>query len=276
MKKQVKVSVCKSNVRKDSTYYARVCKKGKINKEELVKMVREKAPYIDIHSFEIGLEVLAQVIVESVETGFDVDLFGLGTVGLKGKGSIKMSEPMMKTLDGAFDERDKVTEKADVNENTNIEGNYEKDLSVIAKESVEFSVQFSPSRVVKKHIKEHVEPSFITTRVQKPRIKSVEKVYSGDGKGVPTIIKVKGEDLKLVGDGIGLYIKTNEKVIKIAKEAIIQNEPKTLMFLINEVLKEGQYSIYLSTQYAKMGNRQTSIIRRCIKEFSFESVSKTA
>lgn len=276
MKKQVKVSVCKSNVRKDSTYYTRVCKKGKINKEELVKMVREKAPYIDIHSFEIGLEVLAQVIVESVETGFDVDLFGLGTVGLKGKGSIKMSEPMMKTLDGAFDERDKVTEKADVDENINIEGSYEKDLSVIAKESVEFSVQFSPSRVVKKHIKEHVEPSFITTRVQKPRIKSVEKVYSGDGKGVPTIIKVKGEDLKLVGDGIGLYIKTNEKVIKIAKEAIIQNEPKTLMFLINEVLKEGQYSIYLSTQYAKMGNRQTSIIRRCIKEFSFESVSKTA
>ncbi|MGP1415975.1 MAG: DUF4469 domain-containing protein [Treponema sp.] len=274
MKKQVKISVCKSNVRKDSTYYARVCKKGKLSERDLVKMVKEKAPYIDIHSLEIGLEVLGQVIVESIETGLDVELFGLGTVGLKGKGSIKVSEPLMKNLDGTFDKRDKMAGKAEIGDNS--ERISERELSVIAKKNVEFTVQFSPSRVVKKHIKEHVEPSFITMKMQKPRIESIEKIYSG-GENAPSVIKIKGEDLKLVGEGMGLYLKMGGNVIHIPKEAIIQNEPKTLMFLTNIALKEKeQCSVHLSTQYAKMGHRKTSIVRRCVKEFSFGLIDKTA
>ena len=274
MKKQLKVSVCKSNVRKEATYYARVCKTGKVSKEGLINLVKEKAPYIDISSFEVGLEVLIKTIVECVESGLDVELFGLGTVGLKGKGSIKLSEPLMKTIDGTFDKRDERAGNEKLN--NDIEGSYESELNVVAKKNIEFTVQFSPSLPVKKHIKEHVEPSFITTKMQKPKIKSIERVYSGD-ENTPSVIKIKGEDLKLVGEGMGLYLKMGNKVIKVPKEAIIQNEPKTLMIVTTIPLKDGvQYSIHLSTQYAKMGNRETSIIRRCIKEFNFESIGKTA
>ena len=57
-KKYISLSVEKSNikssVKKNASYFARVCKKGKVSKEDLVKKVKEKAPYIDIHSFEVG------------------------------------------------------------------------------------------------------------------------------------------------------------------------------------------------------------------------------
>ena len=266
MKKQLKVSVCKSNVRKEATYYARVCKKGKVSKEGLINLVKEKAPYIDISSFEVGLEVLIKTIVECVESGLDVELFGLGTVGLKCKGSLKVDEAISKNLEGAFIKRDEEKENA-IEE---FEGSYEKDLTVIAKEDIEFTVQFNPSRIVKKHIKENVEPSFITLKMRKPIIKSIEKVYSGEG--IPTIIKIKGDDIKLVGEGMSLYIKNGDKVIQIPKDGIIQNEPKTLLIVTNLALKEREeYSLHLSTQYAKMGMRETSIIRRCVKEFSFEN-----
>ena len=268
MKKQLKVSVCKSNVRKEATYYARVCKTGKVSKEGLINLVKEKAPYIDISSFEVGLEVLIKTIVECVESGLDVELFGLGTVGLKCKGSLKVDEAISKNLEGTFNKRDEIS--SDKKLDSDIEGSYEKDLSVIAKENVEFAVQFNPSRIVKKHIKENVEPSFITLKMRKPIIKSIEKVYSGEG--IPTVIKIKGDDIKLVGEGMSLYIKNGEKVIQIPKEGIIQNEPKTLLIVTNLALKEREeYSLHLSTQYAKMGMRETSIIRRCVKEFSFEN-----
>ena len=268
MKKQLKVSVCKSNVRKEATYYARVCKTGKVSKEGLINLVKEKAPYIDISSFEVGLEVLMKTIVECVESGLDVELFGLGTVGLKCKGSLKVDEAISKNLEGTFNKRDEIS--SDEKLDSDIEGSYEKDLSVIAKENIEFAVQFNPSRIVKKHIKENVEPSFITLKMRKPIIKSIEKVYSGEG--IPTVIKIKGDDIKLVGEGMSLYIKNGEKVIQIPKEGIIQNEPKTLLIVTNLALKEREeYSLHLSTQYAKMGMRETSIIRRCVKEFSFEN-----
>ena len=276
-KNYVKLSVCKSNIKKEATYYARVCKKGKVSKEGLIKKVKEKAPYIDIHSFEVGLDVLVESILECVEEGLDVELLGLGTVGLKSKGSLKINKNMEKVLENEINSIEGA-EKPDSNivAKDELEGSYEKELPQIAKKKVEFVVQFSPSRVVKKHIKEHVEPSLITAKMRHPKIKSIEKVYAGkrkdEGEKGLNIIKIKGEDLKLVGEGMGLYIKTQDEILEIPKEAIILNEPKTLMFITDLPLKEGfTYSIHLSTQYAKMGNRETSLLRRCIKEFSFES-----
>ncbi|MGP1521537.1 MAG: DUF4469 domain-containing protein, partial [Treponema sp.] len=110
---------------------------------------------------------------------------------------------------------------------------------------------------------------------RQPVIKSVEKVYGGSEKTAniitPTIIKIKGEDLKLVGKKIGLYIKTKTCVFPIPKDAILENKPKTLMFITSVPLKDGEeYTVLLSTQYAMMGNRQTSIVRRCVKDFKFE------
>ena len=269
-KKYVSLSVCKSNVKKEGVYYARVRKNGKINKEDLIKKAQEKAPYFDAHTLEVAFEVLGEVALEYVEEGFDVDLFGLGTVGLKAKGSLKVSEPLMKNIDGAFNERDEKAGKIETTESDTIGGNYEIDLTSIAKKDVEFSLQFSPSRQVKKHIAKYVEPAFITAKMQKPKIESVEKVCSGAGGKTANVIKIKGDGLKIVGEGATLYIKTGDGLIKISKEAVLQNEPKTLMILVNVPLKDGEkYSLGIATKYAKMGNRQTSVIRRCVKEFSF-------
>ena len=160
-------------------------------------------------------------------------------------------------------------------ESDTTEGSYEKELTQIAKKSVEFAVQFSPSRQVKKHIAKYVEPAFITAKMQKPKIESVEKVCSGAGGKTASVIKIKGDGLKLVGEGATLYIKTGDGLIKISKEAVLQNEPKTLMVLVNAPLKDGEkYSLGIATKYAKMGNRQTSVIRRCVKEFKFEKLDR--
>ena len=267
-KKYVKVSVKQSNLKskKEVTYYSGVCKKGKMSEEDLIKMVSQKAPCIDLASFETGLKVLVESILECIEEGYNVDLFGLGTVGLKGTGAIKVDKAMEKSLKAEFEKSDDVDDIIEESEiKNNFEGSYEKELNQIAKKSVEFSVQFTPSKKVKKHIADYVEPSFITAKVRKPKIKSVEKVYSGIGKDATSIIKIKGEDLKIVGDGASLYIKTDYASYKISKEDIIHNEPKMLMIVTKLKLKEGEaYRVHLNTQYAKMGNRQTSIIRRCV------------
>ncbi|MGP1520545.1 MAG: DUF4469 domain-containing protein, partial [Treponema sp.] len=61
----------------------------------------------------------------------------------------------------------------------------------------------------------------------------------------------------------------------IPKEAILENKPKTLMFITTVPLKDDEkYTVLLSTQYAMMGNRQTSIVRKCVKDFKFESIGK--
>ena len=296
-KKYVSLSVCKSNVKKEGTYYGRVSKNGKISEKDLINIVKQKAPCVDVHNLELALGVLSEAIVECVESGFDVDLFGLGTVGLKGKGSLKVNKAMARYLDGVFDERDKragnatttegmvanveeMTEdeqagKIETTENDTTEGSYEKELTQIAKKSVEFAVQFSPSRQVKKHIAKYVEPAFITAKMQKPKIESVEKVYSVAGGKTASVIKIKGDGLKLVGEGMELYIKTGNKIIQVPKDAVLQNEPKTLRVLVNAPLKDGEkYTLGIATKYAKMGCRQTSVIRRCIKEFKFEKLDR--
>ena len=252
--------------KKDATYYASVCKKGKMSEEDLIKMVKQKAPFIDGHSFETGLKVLVESILECVEEGYNVELFGLGTVGLKGKGAIKVDEAMEKSFKAEFEKRDGVEESEVKNEaKDEVEGSYEKELNQIAKKNVEFTIQFTPSKEVRKHIAEHVYPSFVVAKVRKPNIESVEKVYSGKGKDATSIIKIKGEDLKVVGDGASLVIKTEKASYKISKADIIHNEPKMLMIVTRLKLKDdAKYSIHLNTQYAKMGDRQTSIIRRCM------------
>ena len=269
-KKYVKVAVNQSNLKgkKNATYYANVCKKGKISEEDLIKMVKQKAPCIDLASFETGLKVLVESILECVEEGYNVDLFGLGTVGLKGKGAIKVDEAMEKSFKAEFEKRDGVEESNEANQTeakSELEGSYEKELNQISKKNVKFTVQFTSSKEVRKHIQEHVSPSFLVAKVRKPKIESVEKVYSGEGKDATSIIKIKGEDLKVVGEGASLVIKTEKASYKIPKADIIHNEPKMLMIVTKLKLKDdAKYSIHLNTQYAKMGARQTSIIRRCV------------
>ena len=141
-KNYLKVSVNQSNLKSKkngNAYYANVCKKGKMSEEDLINMVKQKAPFIDGHSFETGLKVLVATILECVEEGYSVDLFGLGTVGLKGKGSIKVDGAMEKSLKAEFEKRDGVKESngaSQTEEKTEGEGSYEKELNQIAKKNV--------------------------------------------------------------------------------------------------------------------------------------------
>ena len=307
MKNYVNLLVNKSNVKSSkNVYYARVQSKGRISQEKLLEIVKQKAPYLDITILEATFDVLESSLLELIESGYTVDLFGLGSLKLESKGSLKVKEHMQNALDGTFKKRDEgstysncekkaearleasvvphseeaTSEAPDFSTiaNENIQGGYEKELNSIAKKSVEFKVQFIPSKSVREHIKKTVEPSKISVKVQKPKIKSIEKVYEEDGNGIPTIIKIKGDDLKIVGESASLCIKTHDEFIQIPKEAIIQNEPKTLIFILSGTvfpLKEGgAYSIHLATQYANMGNRETSIIRRLVKDFSFEKMGR--
>ncbi|MGP1440009.1 MAG: DUF4469 domain-containing protein [Treponema sp.] len=268
----LRVSVCKSNVNKENpSYYPRVQRTSKISEEKLIEMVKAKIPYLEGATVEAVAKAMILTTLECVEKGCSVDFLGLGTLKLEGKGSIKVSEPVKKNLDGFFKKKDEAIEKEETISDK-IEGSYEKDLPQIDKKSIEFRLQFIPSKAVRQHIKNHVEPSFITTKVRKPVIKTVEKVYSG-GEGIPSIIKLKGEDLKLVGEGGSIHLKTNDEVIQIPRSSIIHNEPKTLMFISPVSLKDGkEYTIFLSTQYAMMGNRCTSLIRCCSKEFKFANL----
>ena len=130
-------------------------------------------------------------------------------------------------------------------------------------------MQFSPSKKVREHIKETVEASIVSVKKEKPVIRKVEKIYSSSLDNAPSVIKIEGDNLKLLGDGMELYIKADNEIFQISKEAVLRNEPKTLMFLVNAPLRSGkEYSLGISTQYAKMGSRQTSMIRRGIKRFN--------
>ena len=288
-KRYVKLSVCKSNINKNQ-YYSRVQNEGKITTEELLSLVKKEAPYLDMAMLEAGMEKLISTMINYIEQGFSVEFFELGSFKLSGKGSLKAKEYMNEALNKVFNEKENIgkefekdtfeaAEEDYVESNENyvrnaeeIEGSYNKEITQIAKESIKFNVQFSPSRIIKEHVKKCVEPSIIIAKIEKPKIKKVEKVYSS---GKTSVIKIRGENLKLVGKETGLFIKVEDRIIKIQKEAVIRNEPKTLVFITDIKLKEGlEYSIGLSTQYAKMGNRQTSIIRRCKKSFRFERIKQ--
>ena len=146
---------------------------------------------------------------------------------------------------------------------------FNKEITEITKGSVKFKMQFSPSKKVREHIKEKVAPSIVNVKKEKPVIRKVEKIYSSSLDNAPSVIKIEGDNLKLLGDGMELYIKADNEIFQISKEAVLRNEPKTLMFLVNASLRSGkEYTLGISTQYAKMGSRQTSLIRRSVRQFS--------
>ena len=114
----------------------------------------------------------------------------------------------------------------------------DEDVSSLLTNKPEFSLCFAPSNASKKVIK-NVEVGFAIKKNRKPHIKEVEKVYeveasSASSSTKPTIIKLKGDGLKLAGsgDGIGLYVREvgEREWIKIKDENILHNTPKDVMF----------------------------------------------
>ena len=91
-KKFVNVSVCKCNIKaKPGTYYARVCKTGRVGSEELLAQLKHAMPYLDVNMMRAGMEKMVELIAELATSGKDVDLFGLGTFSLVVQGAIEVN-----------------------------------------------------------------------------------------------------------------------------------------------------------------------------------------
>jgi len=125
----------------------------------------------------------------------------------------------------------------------------------------EFSLCFALSNATKKAIK-NVNVGFAIKKNRKPHIREVEKIevseaFGADSSKEPTIIKVRGDGLKVAGegDGVGLYVREvgKDEWIKIKDENILHNTPKDVMFMLNDSVKGGQYDVFIATKYVRMG-----------------------
>ena len=276
--KTVDVSIEKSNIKsKENTYYARVCKKGRVNTEKLLSILKEKATYIDINMMKVALEKLEEIIFDLVSEGQTVDFLNLGSFSLSCEGKVEIKEGMSHYVDESFSpESDSFrTNNDDGKTDANVSNALAKREEYIEKKNGDFNVskavlrqpkfkiKFAPSVICKKRF-EDVKMAIAIKKRRAPLIKTLVCVTPESLSSTISMIKIKGENLKVLGDKkeVGIYIKEeNERSFKVEKDAIIQNEPKTLTLLLNNKLKKGAtYNISLITQYAKMGSTSTTKI----------------
>ena len=129
------VSICKSNIKsKPNTYFARVCKTGKVDGEELLAKLKSEAPYIDVNMMRAGMEKMIELIAELVASGKDVDFFNLGTFSLSCAGAVEVNPSMQSYLN----DEEAECENADF------------DVSQAIVKQPCFNLKFSPSTSCKK------------------------------------------------------------------------------------------------------------------------------
>ena len=276
--KTVDVSIEKSNIKsKENTYYARVCKKGRVNTEKLLSILKEKATYIDINMMKVALEKLEEIIFDLVSEGQTVDFLNLGSFSLSCEGKVEIKEGMSHYVDESFSpESDSFrTNNDDGKTDANVANALAKREEYIEKKNGNFNVskavlrqpkfkiKFAPSVICKKRF-EDVKMAIAIKKRRAPLIKTLVCVTPESLSSTISMIKIEGENLKVLGDKkeVGIYIREeNGRSFKVEKDAIIQNEPKTLTLLLNNKLKKGAtYNISLITQYAKMGSTSTTKI----------------
>ena len=255
MKREVKyvdVSVCKSNIKsKNSVYYGVVQRQGRLNGRELLQELAKKAPYIDIPMMQAGMEKMMDVIFDLLTSGFDIDFFDLGIFSLQAKGKLEVTgniKNVGKTDAMLTSSVTKPNEKV-------IEKSASYDISESVDKNVEFAVKFSPSKIVKKSLK-NVKMGFALLKRKAPLIKKIENALPENDSSAPSILKIKGNNLKVQGDDkrVGIYIeeKSSKELIKVSPSAIMQNEDKTLLFMLPKALTRGcEYSLSIATQYVK-------------------------
>ena len=276
--KTVDVSIEKSNIKsKENTYYARVCKKGRVNTEKLLSILKAKATYIDINMMKVALEKLEEIIFDLVSEGQTVDFLNLGSFSLSCEGKVEIKEGMSHYVDESFSpESDSFrTNNDDGKTDANVSNALAKREEYIEKKNGDFNVskavlrqpkfkiKFAPSIICKKRF-EDVKMAIAIKKRRAPLIKTLVCVTPESLSSTISMIKIEGENLKVLGDKkeVGIYIREeNGRSFKVEKDAIIQNEPKTLTLLLNNKLKKGAtYNISLITQYAKMGSTSTTKI----------------
>ena len=93
--KYVNVAVCQSNIKsKKGSYFARVCKEGRINGRHLLYEIKKRTSGmdIDVAVIETVMEKMKDVIFDFVSSGYNVDFFNLGTFSLSTAGQLKVKE----------------------------------------------------------------------------------------------------------------------------------------------------------------------------------------
>jgi len=271
--KMVDVSIERSNIRhKNATYYARVCKTGRVKTDELLSILQEKAPYIDINIMRAGLEKLEEIIVDLVTEGKTVDLLNLGSFSLASEGKVEIKEGMKHCVE----EPSNVSKREESIEDRNAD--FDVSEAVITQPS--FKLKFAPSAICKKYF-ERVKMRLAIKKRRAPVIKTLEDATPKSCSNKISMIKVKGSNLKILGDKakVGIYIKEESgNEIKIEKDNIIQNTPTTLLILLNKKLNIGAVStLSIITQYAKMGSRcTTSRLRGTSVNFEMTQKEKIA
>ena len=291
----VNVSICKSNIKsKKNTYYARVCKTGRVQTEELLSRLKSEAPYIDINMMRAGMEKMVDIIFNFVANGKSVDFFNLGSFSLASEGKIEVESSMHRYLNDEESESDVflAAHNADVetmqdgtnrvatfSDESDTNSALKAEKSFIEKENADFdiseailtqpkfSLKFEVSIACKKACA-NVKMALALKKRRSPVIEKIERVFSAPSKSPISILKVKGDNLKIVGENekIGVYIKEeNGERIKIDSENIIQNTPKMLLILLNSRLKkDASYTLSLFTQYASMGSTSTTSLLRMV------------
>ena len=274
--KKVNVSVCKSNIKRNGAYFARVCKNGKVGSRELLQELKRTSPYVDIGMMSAGLETLASIIFDFVRSGFDVDFFNLGTFSLATKGKLEIKEGMKECAscndvdydsDAHFQFEHPSLATAFDNAPTNSDapavcsscGDY--DISDAIASEVQFSLKFSPSKLAKKGL-QHVKMNLAIKKKRSPVVEKIEVLHPQSASLSPAFIKIEGDGLKVAGDDekVGIYIEekvagvargvlsnSNDSVsassinaspslMKIPVSCILRNEPKNLLLMLESEL----------------------------------------
>jgi len=276
-KRFVNVSVCQSNIKsKKGTYYGKVCKTGHLSTKQILLLAKDRSPYIDIPMVESALQTIADVILDMAGQGYNVEFANLGTFSLSTQGKIEMRDEDLpyqhKVSASSFKQAksydtpanlakswQEVSEEDETIERIEVDGNY--DVSEKVKSEVHFAFKFSASKALKASMK-NIKMNLAIKKKTAPIIDKVENALPERKEASPQIIKVKGNNLKIAGDDerVGIYIE--EKVDKentppfmmsdqrkIEVSSLIQNENKTLTFVLDRRLKRGvQYCITIITQ----------------------------
>jgi len=271
--KKVNVSICKSNLsKKKNEYYGRVCRKGRISSDALMGLLKKKCSYFDTSITEVAIKELIDIIVDLTSSGYSVDFFSLGTFLMQVDGKINIDEKN----DSEIKDENINSENSNKGKLENRSGDFDVSSLVIGKPK--FKLSFEPSRLCKKTF-ENVSMAVAVKKRRSPIINKVEALAPNIKDKAYSIIKVTGEDLKILGDNkeCGIYIKkAGEAWVSINKESILQNHPTTLLLALNTKLKYGiVYKIRIATQYVRQGKAHTSNILRCYEgNFIWDGIEK--
>ena len=289
-KTYIDISICKSNI-KENTSYAKPCLSGFVKSDELIKKLKKKAPFVNETIMSAALEELSNLILTLLSEGKTVQLFSLGSLSLGSKGSVEVEEGAMSYLQDESEELAMLKAKRIADATS---GGYNLDVSSIIKTKPKFTLKFEQSQKVKKAL-ENMEVNVAIKKKRAPTIAQITNIVKNNKANaqLPTILKIKGEDLKVMqmhkedepsslqksgttevganeasANGVGIYIEESGsgKMKKLVCENIIKNTPSELVIILDEKLKDSKrYNLIISTQYVKMGKRRVGHLLRSTK-----------